>query len=66
MTATLLIKDARILGGEPADILVRDGMIVEVGRGLDAAGAQVVQADGLIAQPGRVARPTHLRGPGRE
>ncbi|GLW63077.1 dihydroorotase [Actinomadura rubrobrunea] len=66
MTSTVLIKDARILGGEPADILVRDGMIVEVGRGLDAAGAQVVRADGLIALPGLVDLHTHLREPGRE
>jgi len=66
MTARFLIKDARILGGEPRDLLVRDGRIAETGRNLDAAGAEVVQADGLIALPGLVDLHTHLREPGRE
>ncbi|HEY8482377.1 MAG TPA: dihydroorotase [Spirillospora sp.] len=63
---TYLIKGARVLGGAAADILVRDGAIAEVGPGLDAAGAQVVDADGLIALPGLVDLHTHLREPGRE
>ncbi|MFC7733075.1 dihydroorotase [Actinomadura keratinilytica] len=66
MSVTHLIKGARILGGDPADILVRDGVIAEIGRNLDAAGAQVVPADGLIALPGLVDLHTHLREPGRE
>ncbi|GAA4150374.1 dihydroorotase [Actinomadura keratinilytica] len=41
-------------------------MIAEIGRNLDAAGAQVVPADGLIALPGLVDLHTHLREPGRE
>ena len=61
-----VIKGARILGGEAADILVRDGVIAGVGSGLDEAGAQVVDADGLIALPGLVDLHTHLREPGRE
>ncbi|MFD0853230.1 dihydroorotase, partial [Actinomadura adrarensis] len=60
-----IIKDARILGGEPSDILIRDGEIAEIGRNLDAAGAEIVQADGLIALPGLVDLHTHLREPGR-
>lgn len=66
MSTTHIIKGARILGGEPADVLVRDGAIAEVGPGLDAAGAQVVEADGLVALPGLVDLHTHLREPGRE
>ncbi|MFV2176379.1 dihydroorotase [Actinomadura sp. LOL_016] len=65
MTVTL-IKGARILGGEPADVLVRDGVIAEIGTGLDAPGARVVDAAGLIALPGLVDLHTHLREPGRE
>jgi dihydroorotase len=61
-----LIEGARILGGEPADILVRGGVIAEIGTGLDAAGAEVVQAGGLVALPGLVDLHTHLREPGRE
>ncbi|MFI0445054.1 dihydroorotase [Actinomadura sp. 6N118] len=66
MSHTYIIKNARILGGDAADILIRDGAIAEVGQGLDAAGAEVVQADGLVALPGLVDLHTHLREPGRE
>src|SRR5690606_796091 len=61
-----LIRGARLVGGEPADLLLRDGVVAEVGRGLKAAGAQVVDADGLVALPGLVDLHTHLREPGRE
>ena len=33
---TYLIKSARILGGEPTDLLLEDGVIAEIGAGLDA------------------------------
>ncbi|WP_344587741.1 dihydroorotase [Actinomadura vinacea] len=66
MSRTYIIRGARILGGEPADILVRDGEIAEIGAGLDAAGAETVPADGLVALPGLVDLHTHLREPGRE
>ena len=61
---TCLIKGARILGGPPADILIQDGVIAEIGE--CAGGEQVVEADGLIALPGLVDLHTHLREPGRE
>ncbi|TDB90053.1 dihydroorotase [Actinomadura sp. KC216] len=63
---SLLIKGVRILGGDATDILIRDGAIAEVGPGLDAAEAQTIDADGLIALPGLVDLHTHLREPGRE
>ena len=66
MSRTFVIKGARILGAQPADLLLRDGVIAEVGTGLDAAGAEVVDADGLVALPGLVDLHTHLREPGRE
>ncbi|GGJ86584.1 dihydroorotase [Pilimelia anulata] len=61
-----LIRGARIAGGEPVDLLLRDGVVAGVGSGLSAAGATVVDADGLIALPGLVDLHTHLREPGRE
>jgi dihydroorotase len=61
-----LVKDVRPLGGDPADILIRDGVVAEIGPGLDAAGVAVIAADGLIALPGLVDLHTHLREPGRE
>lgn len=63
---TYLIRGARVLGGEPADLLIRDGVIAEVGSRLSAAGAGVVDAAGLVALPGLVDLHTHLREPGRE
>ncbi|MPZ60206.1 MAG: dihydroorotase [Propionibacteriales bacterium] len=61
-----LIRGASVLGGEPADLLLRDGVIAELGPGLSAAGAEIVDADGLVALPGLVDLHTHLREPGRE
>jgi dihydroorotase len=61
-----LIKGARPLGGDPADILIRDGALAEIGPGLDAAGASELDGHGLIALPGLVDLHTHLREPGRE
>jgi dihydroorotase len=66
MSGTWLIRGARPLGGEPADILVRDGLIDSIGATSTPAGAQVIGADGLIALPGLVDLHTHLREPGRE
>jgi dihydroorotase len=61
-----LIKGARLLGGEAADLLIRDGVITEIGRTVDASGADAIDADGLVALPGLVDLHTHLREPGRE
>ena len=63
---TLLIKGAEPYGEDAADILVEDGRIAAVGEDLDAAGAEVVHAAGLVALPGLVDLHTHLREPGRE
>ena len=63
---TLLLRGARIEGGDAADLLIADGMIAEVGVGLHSAGATVVDAAGLIALPGLVDLHTHLREPGFE
>lgn len=61
-----LLRHARPLGGDPVDVLLRDGVIVEIGPDLDADGAVVADAEGLVALPGLVDLHTHLREPGRE
>ncbi len=61
-----LIKGARPAGGQPRAMLLQDGVIAEMGQNLSAAGAEVIDADGLIALPGLVDLHTHLREPGRE
>ncbi|HEU0132846.1 MAG TPA: dihydroorotase [Mycobacteriales bacterium] len=60
-----LIKGV-LLDGAATDLRLSDGTVAEVGSGLDAAGAQVLDADGLVALPGLVDLHTHLREPGRE
>ncbi len=64
--STLLIRGAAVLGGDRADLLVRDGVIAAIGAVDAPRGAEVVDADGLVALPGLVDLHTHLRQPGRE
>lgn len=62
----ILIRGAKVLGGEPQDVLI-DGSVVEaVGTGISAEGAEVVDAAGKVLLPGLVDLHTHLREPGRE
>lgn len=70
---SILIKGARILGGDAADVLVVDGVIAEIGTGPDTpssrrSGSSITEldADGLVLLPGLVDLHTHLREPGRE
>ncbi|MDQ1712495.1 MAG: dihydroorotase [Frankiaceae bacterium] len=62
---TWLIKNA-LLDGAATDLRLADGVVAEVGNGLEVLGASVLDADGLVALPGLVDLHTHLREPGRE
>ena len=62
----LLITGATVLDGSAADVLVRDGVIAEIGSVDAPASAERVEADGLVLLPGLVDLHTHLREPGRE
>ena len=68
--SALLIRGASVCGQGSADVLVRDGVIVEIGSaGKGSAttkGVRVLDADGLVLLPGLVDLHTHLREPGRE
>ncbi|HEY2765127.1 MAG TPA: dihydroorotase [Pseudonocardiaceae bacterium] len=67
MTRPVLLRGIRPYGaGGPVDLLVRDGLIAELGAGQDGTGATVLDMGGLIALPGLVDLHTHLREPGRE
>ena len=46
-----------------ADVLIEDGVVKAVGAGLDAEGAQVVDASGLLVMPGGIDPHTHLDMP---
>ncbi|MFE0136690.1 dihydroorotase [Streptomyces sp. NPDC059037] len=61
-----LIRGAKVLGGEPQDVLIDGETIIEIGTGIDAGDATVVEAEGKILLPGLVDLHTHLREPGRE
>ena len=64
-----LLRGVRLLGGEPVDMHLENGVIAEIStpsKKLRVTGAKTVQGDGLIALPGLVDLHTHLREPGRE
>lgn len=59
-----VLKNVRPLGAEAVDVRIEDGVIAEIGTGLDDA--EVVEGAGAILLPGLVDLHTHLREPGRE
>ena len=66
-----LIKNGRVI--DPAnkvdgilDILVSDGKIEDINKGLPESGCEVVDAKNCIVAPGLIDMHTHLREPGRE
>jgi dihydroorotase len=61
----LLLKGVRLYGeGEPTDVLIRDGVIAEIGT-VDAD-VETIEGNGAVLLPGFVDLHTHLREPGRE
>ncbi|MFF4267734.1 dihydroorotase [Streptomyces virginiae] len=62
----ILIRGAKVLGGEAQDVLIDGETIAEVGQNLSAEGATVIEAAGQVLLPGLVDLHTHLREPGRE
>jgi dihydroorotase len=66
-----LIKNGRVI--DPAnkiddilDILISDGKIEKVGKGLNGSATEAIDASGKIVAPGLVDMHAHLREPGRE
>lgn len=67
MSESIVIRGGTVVdqaGERRADVLVRDGVIAEVGPGLD--GDRVLDAGGCYVSPGFVDLHVHLREPGRE
>jgi cytosine/adenosine deaminase-related metal-dependent hydrolase len=60
MADSLLIRDVRPLGGDTADILIRDGVIAAIGPDLSAGGVAVLDGAGRLALPGLIEAHTHL------
>src|SRR3954464_3056022 len=61
MSGIWIIRAVRPMGGAPTDLYVENGELVEAA----PTGAEVLDADGLVALPGLVDLHTHLREPGR-
>lgn len=51
---------------EETDVLVADGKVAEIGRGLARSGARVIEGKGRLLVPGLVDIHAHLREPGEE
>ena len=68
----LLIKGGRLIDPSQGidatmDILIADGVVLELGQGLAAPeGTQAIDASGLIVTPGLIDMHVHLRDPGLE
>jgi dihydroorotase len=69
--ARFLLRGARVVDPAsdtdgPADVLVVDETVEEVGPDVASRGAEVLDCDGLVVAPGLVDLHAHLREPGRE
>ena len=67
----MLVRGATLVdsaGTRPADVLIRDGVVVATGPGIadPPAGTVTLDAAGCIVSPGLVDLHSHLREPGRE
>ncbi|HSB16339.1 MAG TPA: dihydroorotase [Bryobacteraceae bacterium] len=67
----LLIKNGRVIDpsarrDETGDVLIENGAIAAAGPNLDATGAEIIDATGMVVAPGFVDIHVHLREPGFE
>jgi dihydroorotase len=68
VSTTYVLREVRPLGGDPVDVVLRDGVVAQITAPgtADAGGAVVVEGAGHVLLPGLVDLHTHLREPGRE
>ena len=69
--SALLLKGGRVIDpaaqrDEICDVLIENGVIRQVGKDLNADGAEVYDAAGKIVTPGFIDMHTHFREPGQE
>ena len=67
----LLIKGGRVINpaanfDESADVLIEDGKIIKIAKGIQDKADEVYEADGKVVAPGLVDIHVHLREPGQE
>ena len=68
---TCLITGGRVVDpsqdlDDRADVLVRNGRVAEIGKGIKADGVEILDATGYIVAPGFIDMHVHLREPGFE
>lgn len=68
---SILIKNGRVIDPQRAaecdgDVLIRDGRIIAVAKGIKEKADELIDAQGKIVMPGIVDMHVHLREPGRE
>jgi dihydroorotase len=71
VTGSLIVRGGRVVDPAAgrdavADLLLSGGLVAEVGEKLSTAGAEVLDASGLLVFPGFIDLHAHLREPGRE
>ena len=71
MENSILIRGGRVIDprngvDKIADVLVKDGVIAEIGENLAADGVKVMEAAGKVVAPGFIDMHCHLRDPGQE
>ena len=69
--SALILKGGRVIDpaaqrDEVCDVLIENGVIRQVGKDLNADGAEVYDASGKIVTPGFIDMHTHFREPGQE
>lgn len=67
----LLIRNGHVIDpvnnlDQEMDLLIEDGVIAKVGKGISANGAEVIDAKGKLVMPGLVDMHVHFRQPGGE
>lgn len=60
MPRELLIRNVRPAGGDPVNVLIRDGYIAEADAADHAPGAEILDGEGMLLLPGLVEAHTHL------
>ena len=61
-----IIRNAQIHGGEPLDVVIEDGVIVEIGSSPGGSATEEIDAAGLLLLPGVFDAHIHFNEPGRE
>ncbi|MGV9310221.1 amidohydrolase [Nonomuraea sp. NPDC003727] len=60
MTTELLLRNANLWGAGPADLVIRDGRIAEIGSGLQGGAAAVEDLGGKLVIPGLIDGHAHI------